>query len=51
MTNDQVIGIYADNRIMKRASGETFWCHVTGRAFNKTAREREVAAHDQPPYR
>lgn len=27
-------GTYADNRIMKRASGETFWCHVTGRALN-----------------
>lgn len=29
-------GTYADDRIMKRASGETFWCHVTGRAFNQT---------------
>lgn len=28
-------GTYADDRIMKRASGETFWCHVTGRAFNQ----------------
>ncbi len=27
-------GTYADNRIMKRSSGETFWCHVTGRALN-----------------
>ena len=27
-------GTYADDRIMKRASGETFWCHVTGRALN-----------------
>jgi PAS domain S-box-containing protein len=27
-------GTYADNRIMKRANGETFWCHVTGRALN-----------------
>lgn len=27
-------GTYSDNRIMKRASGETFWCHVTGRALN-----------------
>ena len=26
-------GTYADDRIMKRASGETFWCHVTGRAL------------------
>ncbi|MDP2366797.1 LuxR C-terminal-related transcriptional regulator [Rhodoferax sp.] len=30
-------GAYADNRIMKRASGETFWCHVTGRALNPAA--------------
>jgi PAS domain S-box-containing protein len=29
-------GTYADDRIMKRASGETFWCHVTGRAFNQS---------------
>jgi PAS domain S-box-containing protein len=27
-------GTYADDRIMKRASGDTFWCHVTGRALN-----------------
>ncbi len=27
-------GSYADNRIMKRANGETFWCHVTGKSFN-----------------
>jgi PAS domain S-box-containing protein len=27
-------GTYADDRIMKRANGETFWCHVTGRALN-----------------
>ena len=25
-------GHYADDRIMKRSSGEVFWCHVTGRA-------------------
>ena len=28
-------GHYADNRIMKRASGEVFWCHVSGRALNR----------------
>lgn len=28
-------GHYADNRIMKRASGEVFWCHVAGRALNR----------------
>jgi PAS domain S-box-containing protein len=30
-------GHYADDRIMKRASGEVFWCHVTGRALNRNA--------------
>ena len=30
-------GTYADDRIMKRATGETFWCHVTGRALNQAA--------------
>jgi len=32
---------YADDRIMKRVAGrfkgETFWCHVTGRALNQAA--------------
>ena len=34
-------GVYADDRIMKRVDGrlkgETFWCHVTGRALNRQA--------------
>jgi PAS domain S-box-containing protein len=30
-------GHYADDRIMKRASGEVFWCHVTGRALNRAS--------------
>ena len=28
-------GYYADSRIMKRANGETFWCHVSGRALDR----------------
>ena len=28
-------GQSADDRVMKRATGETFWCHVTGRALNR----------------
>ena len=28
-------GYYADSRIMKRANGETFWCHVLGRALDR----------------
>jgi PAS domain S-box-containing protein len=34
-------GTYSDDRIMKRLEGrfkgETFWCHVTGRALNQDA--------------
>lgn len=34
-------GFYADERIMRRVDGrfkgETFWCHVTGRAFDRAA--------------
>ena len=29
-------GRYSDERIMRRANGELFWCHVTGRALNPT---------------
>lgn len=28
-------GVYADDRIMRRLSGEQFWCHVTGRTTNR----------------
>ncbi|MFI4927207.1 MAG: LuxR C-terminal-related transcriptional regulator [Burkholderiales bacterium] len=30
-------GRYADDRIMKRATGDLFWCHVSGRAVNREA--------------
>ena len=37
----QTRGVYADDRIMRRVggrlAGESFWCHVTGRALNPQA--------------
>ena len=34
-------GVYADNRLMRRVGGvqrgASFWCHVTGRAIDRTA--------------
>ena len=34
-------GVYADNRVMRRVggarAGEAFWCHVTGRAIDRSA--------------
>jgi len=39
-TGDRIIpimnakGRYSDERIMRRANGELFWCHVTGRALS-----------------
>lgn len=31
----QKTGFYSDDRIMKKAQGELFWCHVTGRTLNR----------------
>jgi PAS domain S-box-containing protein len=42
-TGDRIIpimnarGRYSDERIMRRANGELFWCHVTGRALDPSA--------------
>lgn len=42
-TGDRIVpimnarGRYSDERIMRRASGELFWCHVTGRALDQAA--------------
>jgi len=39
-TGDRIIpvmnarGVYSDERIMRRANGELFWCHVSGRAID-----------------
>ncbi len=30
-------GVYADDRIMRKADGRLFWCHVSGRAIDRMA--------------
>lgn len=32
----QATGVYSDHRIMRRHSGELFWCHVSGRALERS---------------